>query len=293
MSQFRNSPAIQKILRALGNGESLSGAQIRSRTGSDVNKDQRAKLTDAGFVGVDSAGRGFIYTLTADGLSFVRDELGGPLEAPEADSSRLSGKERIALFALLSPSLEVAGADIKRLFGVTISKPVRTSLSDRGLVVVFERPIRFELTEKGWQVVEEELAKPGEPDDPPLLRMFHHQYSRALSALRSRGLGLVELYAEGLVDEPAVDDVPKTVGARVIESYEDLTSEPGGWVSLVKLRDHLADVERDELDEVLSALFRDGRIRLISEVNQRMLTDTDREAALAFGGDHKHLYQVG
>lgn len=294
MSQFRNSPAIQKILRALGNGESLSGPQIRARTGSELNKNQRVKLTEAGFLGVDSSGRGYIYRLTADGLSFVRDELGGPIEVPTEDSARLSDKERIALFALLSPSLEVAGADIERLLGVKISPPVRTSLSDRGLVVVFERPIRFELTEKGWQVAEEELAKPGEPDDPPLLKMFHHQYSRALSALRSRGLGLVELYTEELVDESAVnDDEPKTVGARVIDSYEDLTSEPGGWVSLVALRDHLADVERDELDEVLSALFREGRIRLISEVNQRMLTDTDREAALAFGGDHKHLYQVG
>jgi len=304
VSQFRNSPAIQKILRALGNGESLSGPQIRARTGTEVKQDQRTKLSEAGFLGVDSAGRGYIYTLTADGLSFVREELGGPLEAPAQDSTRLSDKERIALFALLSPSLEIANVDVKRLFGITISKSVRSSLSDRGLIVVFERPIRFELTEKGWQVAEEELSKEGEPNDPPLLKLLHHQYSRALTALRSRGLGLVELYAEEITDSSEESDTegtttvttatePKTVGARIIESYDELAYEPEGWVSLVRLRGHLADVERAELDEVLLALLRDGRIRLIAEVNQRLLTDTDRAAALAFGGDHKHLYQVG
>lgn|GEM_PF-1838700 len=301
MSQFRNSPAIPNILRALSTGESLSGPQIRARTGSEVNKDQRAKMMAAGFLAVDRAGRGYLYTLTADGLSFVREELGGPLEIPAHDPTRLSDKERIALFALLSPSPELAGADIKRLFGITISREVRTSLSDRGLVVVLERPIRFELTEKGWQVAEEELSKKGEPTDPPLLKLMHHQYSQALSALRSRGLGLVELYAEEFTDEvltadPAAAEVetkPKTVGARVIDSYEDLAYEPDGWVGLVRLRNHLADVDREELDEVLLALLRDGRIRLIAEVNQRALSDADRAAALLFGGDHKHLYQVG
>jgi len=272
----------------------LSVSQIRARSGRTVNSGQRDKLIAAGYLIVDLDARPQVYALTADGLSFVRDELGGPLEVQAEDSARLSGKERIALFALLSPSLQVTNAEVTSLLGIKISEDVRTSLSDRGLVVVFERPIRFELTEKGWQVAEEELAKPGEPNDPPLLKLLYHQYSRALAALRSQGLGLVELYAEDLVEEPAATDgEPKTVGARVIESYEDLVAEPGGWVSLVQLRDHLADVARDELDEVLLALFRDGRIRLISEVNQRMLTDTDREAALAFGGDHKHLYQVG
>lgn len=299
VSQFRNSPAIQKILRVLGTGESLSGKEIRARTGSEVSREQRAKLTDADFLIVDSAGRTYIYSLTAGGMAFVRDELGGPDASSDRDPDRLSDKERIGLFALLSPSLQVSNSELKRTLGITISPAVRSSLRDQGLVVVFDHPIRLELTEKGWQMAEGELSRPGEAGDPPLLKLLHRQHSQILSALRARGLGLVDMYAEEYPEEPAhitalsEPVAPKTVGARVIDAYNDLVYEPGGWVGLARLRDHLADVNKAELDEVLTGLFRDDRIKLIAEVNQKTLTDRDLAAALHVVGDEKHLFSVG
>jgi hypothetical protein len=297
VSDFANSPAIQRILRTLGTGESLSGKDIRARTGSEVKPGQRDKLRDAGLLLFDASGRSYTYTLTSDGMAFVRDELGGPVEAVAKDRDRLSGKERIALFALLSPSLQLSTAEIKRLLGVTISPAVRSSLKSKSLVVVFERPIRLELTEKGWQVAEAELSRPGEPDDPPLLKLLHHHTGQWLGALRDRGLGLVDLYTQSyppaIQSPPPPPQIPKTVGARVIDAYQDLVYEPGGWVSLTRLRDYLSDVDSAELDEVLTALFRDDRIKLIAEVNQKTLTDRDRAAALHVVGDDKHLYAVG
>ena len=124
--------------------------------------------------------------------------------------------------------------------------------------------------------------------------MLHHHYSQILGALRARDLGLVDMYTEhhvaGAEPESAV---PRTVGARVIDAYAELVYDPGGWVSLTRLREHLADVEREELDKVLGSLFRDGRIDLISEVNRKTLSDRDRSAALHIVGDDKHLYSVG
>lgn len=298
VSQFANSPAIRKILRALGTGETLSGKEIQSRTSSAVNKDQREKLVDAGLMLVDSVGRTYHYRLTADGMSFVESELGGAAEAPRRDPGRLPANERVALFALLSPSLQLATAEIKRTLGVTVSPATRSGLRDRGLVVVFERPIRLELTEKGWQVAEEELSRPAEAGDPPLLRLLHHQGAQLLGGLRAHGLGLVDMYTQDhtvaeATTEPSAPAEPKSVGARVIDAYPDLVGEPGGWVGLARLRQHLADVDRTELDTVLTSLFRDDRIKLLTEVNQRSLTEADRVASLTIGGDEKHLYAVG
>ncbi|CAM3198439.1 hypothetical protein [Stackebrandtia soli] len=294
MSQFKNSPVVIKVLRALGTGESLTAKEVRARTGSEVKQSHRDKLTDAGFVTVDVAGRTYTYTLTSDGMAYVKDELGGPTEPPAPGA--LSDKERVALFALLSSEPQVSNADIKRLIGTTIGPAVRSALEEKGLAVILERPIRFELTEKGWRVAEEELSRPADAGDPPLLKLLHHTSARWLSVLRGHKLGLVDMYVDAPIStvvetEPVV--IPKTVGARVIDSYADLTAEPGGWASLADLRAHLADVPRDELDEVLTALFRDDRIKLIAEVNQKTLTDADRAAALHIVGDDKHLYSVG
>lgn len=295
MSKFANSPALQRFLRALGTGEKLSGGELRSRAGSEMKPAQREKLLDAGLLVVDRTGRGYVYRLTDDGMSFVVEELDGPLEAtPVHDADRLSDKERIALFALLSPSLQLSTAEIKRTLGITIGPAVRASLKDRELVVVLDRPIRLELTEKGWQVAASELERPAAPNDPPTLKLLHHQSRQWLSTLRERGVGLIDLYTQAPAPETTpTAEPPKTVGARVIEAYEDLVGTPGGWVGLARLREHLADVKRDELDEVLTALFRDGRIKLITEVNQKTLTQADRDAALHVVGDDKHLYAVG
>ena len=280
----------------------MSASQIRARSGRTISSVQRDKLTDAGYLAADLDVRPILYALTALGLSFVQNELGGPLEPTSESPARLSEKERIALFALLSPALQVTNAEVATNLGIKISKEVRTTLSDRGLVVISKGgSIKYELTEKAWQVAEEELGKPGSPDDPPLLRLLHHHYARSLAALRPHGLGLVDLFVEAPEPAPPAEDSTignpqepdaKTIGARVIDAYAELVYEPEGWVGLRRLRDHLADVNRDELDEVLRALLRDRRIRLIAEVNQRVLSDADHAAALIFAGDHKHLYQV-
>ncbi|ADD43620.1 hypothetical protein [Stackebrandtia nassauensis] len=300
MSKFRNSPALIDILRALSGGETLSANEIRARSGRSFSSAQQKKLTEPGYLVVGKAGRASTFTLTADGMDMASDELDGA-EQPSrhAPDQRLGAEERKALFALLSPSLQVSYAEVKRTLGIAIGEGLRHTLADKGLVVVVEGPLRFELTEKGWAVAEAELSRPAEADDPPLLKLLHHHFCLLLAGLRTRGLGLTDMYAESYVDMSTKQAAAprkvaaETVGARIIDAYDELVYEPGGWVSLTRLREHMSDVEREELDEVLSALFRDGRIKLIAEVNQKTLTHRDREAALHIVGDEKHLYAVG
>jgi hypothetical protein len=77
----------------------------------------------------------------------------------------------------------------------------------------------------------------------------------------------------------------------ILAAYRGLALEPDGWVSLTRLRDRMAHVPRADLDDALTALFRDEWIQLIAEVNQKTLTDADRAAALHIVGDDKHLFK--
>lgn len=106
----------------------------------------------------------------------------------------------------------------------------------------------------------------------------------------------------------------------IIEAYHALKNEDDGWVSLLRLRVYLhgghldmvekirtgkdlADREKhamkyltfrkkSEIDLALEKLFLGDKIHLISEANQKTLTDYDRDAALHIVGDEKHLFRL-
>ena len=79
---------------------------------------------------------------------------------------------------------------------------------------------------------------------------------------------------------------------RIIAAYAELAYEPGGWVMLTRLRDTVLGVPRADMDAALLALYRDNRISLIAEVNQRALSYDNRIDAVSVGGDVKHLFRV-
>lgn len=311
MSEVDNSPALRDILRALGTGESFTGKQIFARTlelggvGRTITRPQYRKAIELGLLSVDDETKPMTFTLTDAGMDYVRDAFPDSADGVAESSRRLSETERKALLAMLTTELRIANAEIVGTVGLKISDGVRTSLQNKGLVTVTSegsgrrRRFYFELTEKGWLVAEQELSRLADADDKPATKLMHQITARLLADIRAQRRTLVDVYADDYFGKasaprrPAEIEPTTTVGARVIDGYEELVYEPGGWVMLTRLRDHLADIDREELDEVLSALFRDGRIKLISEVNQRALTDQDRSAAISIGGDHKHLYSVG
>jgi hypothetical protein len=89
--------------------------------------------------------------------------------------------------------------------------------------------------------------------------------------------------------EPA----PDSVRARIRQAYVELAREPGqSWISLVRLREHLADVPRAELDIALRELSHENGVHLQPEANQQVLTAADREAAVSFGGSSRHVLKV-
>jgi hypothetical protein len=77
--------------------------------------------------------------------------------------------------------------------------------------------------------------------------------------------------------------------------YVELTvrREPGSWIKLSALRPWLDEVPRDVVDAELDRLIEQPDVHLMAELNQRALTDGDRDAAVEIGGEHRHLLKIG
>jgi hypothetical protein len=83
-----------------------------------------------------------------------------------------------------------------------------------------------------------------------------------------------------------ITEVAETVKA----AYYLVNAGPQDWVPLTALRAELDGVlTREEADAGLIHLFREGKFRLIAEVNRKALTPEDRAAAVHAGGEDKHL----
>jgi hypothetical protein len=98
------------------------------------------------------------------------------------------------------------------------------------------------------------------------------------------------LAGDAATEQDATDR--EDVQARILATYGNLVSRPGGWVGLALLRAALPDVPRHEFDRALLDLDLDPQVYLIPEVNQKALTSEDRAAALFVGGEEKHLLSV-
>ena len=75
--------------------------------------------------------------------------------------------------------------------------------------------------------------------------------------------------------------------------YAELTTEPGAWVSLSRLRPRFADVSQRELDTALERLLDAPDVEIEPEDNQKTLSVGERKAAVLIGGEQRHLLSIG
>jgi hypothetical protein len=84
----------------------------------------------------------------------------------------------------------------------------------------------------------------------------------------------------------------KAAENRIRQAFADLVPEPGGWVSLRRLREHLAGLPRAEVDAALLRLALQPGVHLEPEINQKTLTPADWDAGLPMGGETQHLLLI-
>jgi hypothetical protein len=82
------------------------------------------------------------------------------------------------------------------------------------------------------------------------------------------------------------------VEAQIRAAYLRAVRKPGAWVKLTAVRRRLDGVSRKEVDAALGRMMRQPGVHLISQADQKNLTEDDHQAALTIGGEPKHLLAI-
>jgi len=198
----------------------------------------------------------------------------------------LNSKERAVLLTLLAEGRAVTNADLQTVAGIRLDGASRVRLNELRLVASDKRGRSFvhTLTDDGEAWCRQELSA----ERPSRAGAFGGALYAVLGSLHRYvervGLQLAEVF------QPATD---AGVPDRIRASYARLSKQPGEtWISLVALREDLADVPRAELDAALEELALTPGVHVQAEANQQSLTAADHEAAVRFGGSSRHILLI-
>ncbi|MEU4564343.1 hypothetical protein AB0F72_38675 [Actinoplanes sp. NPDC023936] len=221
----------------------------------------------------------------------------------------LTPSENAILIVLMAEAREVLNTELRETYGLDVRKPARDKLGRKGYAVSRKsgRTFALELGDKGWVHVQDQLnfrSNGATAQAAALTALLSGLRSRVLD--RSGCTSFAELFALNDVRGDVRGDVPgdvrdsavapdqdQVLRTRIVNAYQALTDEPGGWVSLTRLRPFFGDVSRAALDDALSRVSREPGVTLAPQSNQKVLTDADHAAALHIGGQDKHVLSIG
>lgn len=179
-----------------------------------------------------------------------------------------------------------------------VETTARRSLTEQGLIAIDKsvRPYVYELTDAGWLATRKLLAEPSPKKVSSRTARILWAIMGDFSAHMDRtGAELADLYPppaapapQGAQEAPEAHDPQEAVH----RAYRELVGETTDWVPLRRLREHLGETDRKQVDQALVGLLDSHAIRLIPETNQKMLTQADHEAAVWIGGQYRHLIAI-
>jgi hypothetical protein len=209
----------------------------------------------------------------------------------------LTPAENAILIVLMAEAREVLNTELRTVYGLDVRKPSRDKLGRLHLMSSKKSGPTYalQLDDKGWVHVQEELNFRSNGATAQAAAV-----TAVLAGLRDRGLdrsgckSFAELFALSDVRGPASAlDQEQILRTRITNAYDALTDEPGGWVSLTRLRPFFGDVSRAAMDDALRKVSREPGVTVAPQSNQKMLTDADHAAALHIGGQDKHVLSIG
>ncbi|MGN9906037.1 hypothetical protein ACTMTJ_00630 [Phytohabitans sp. LJ34] len=213
-------------------------------------------------------------------------------------ADNLTPSESALLIVLMAEAREVSNPDLEKLYQITLTGESRRKLNDAGYVRSEKKGRSFVhvLDDKGWDRVHQELNF-----DSPRARTLGAALSALHDNLRERVLkgGAYRRFGEMFSrTAPVTDDdvaVPDDddLDVRIRKVYGSLVPHPGAWLKHTYLRQKLADVPGEVLDEAFRLLSRAEDVEMMPESNQKTLTAEDRRNAVRVGGQDTHLIAIG
>ncbi|MBB5868727.1 hypothetical protein F4553_002106 [Allocatelliglobosispora scoriae] len=215
---------------------------------------------------------------------------------------QLSPNARQSLIGLLLLEGEATNPVLKTRFSLEIGKPAREALIKAGFITAqkgtekgTKQTMYHTLTKSGWERGRTEMTTPPPTSSGAVAwaLLLYGVLGRMDRLMTEKNLTVEQVFsASDIGDEvPAIDD--RAPEDRVLDAYSKLAKRPGDLVSLVHLRDSLADISKADLDRVLKAMDRQRTIQLEPDPNRKALPPEAHEAAISIGGEDKHLITIG
>jgi DNA-binding PadR family transcriptional regulator len=211
-------------------------------------------------------------------------------------------KQTLILWALLAKD---GSAAFQNELKPEPKKADREALKREGLINYEPRGryrrIWIEVTEKGWSWAGEHLdhtLPTGSPAGSAILRAW---LTRLKSFMCAHNVSLAELL--GPQREHREDPTRQSHGiaafdyqelqARIREAYFAVTGGRANTRALLReIRQQLMNVDRAVLDEALKRMQREDSISLYPLDNKAEISDADRNAAIYFGSEPRHLLWI-
>ncbi|MFJ6675949.1 hypothetical protein ACIQMJ_33030 [Actinosynnema sp. NPDC091369] len=192
-------------------------------------------------------------------------------------------QEQAALLTIRRLNRDVLNTELAQR-NIKLTVAGRNRLNKDGLLVsdTETRPYVHRITDEGVRWCESVIAAIEPPlGSGALVREVFGLLHEAVSVLRRCGIGPADIFRAG-------DDLESVIRA----AYLELSVKPQDWVRLAKLRPKLNGAEKDEVDDVLLEMFKNGEIHLVPESNRKALTEADHAAAIRIGSEDKHIMAI-
>jgi hypothetical protein len=156
----------------------------------------------------------------------------------------------------------------------------------------------IELTDQGWEWAGNNLAAPLPNRSNAGTIVLGELLHRLQVYMRSNGLALVDILDPEVAAKPAPAARKPNNGAanirqRIRSAYLDTTNGRFNTRALLReIRAKLPDISRAVLDAELKQMQQDEQAILYQLDNRIELTDADRDAALHFAGEPRHILWI-
>lgn len=188
---------------------------------------------------------------------------------------------RAALVQLMLEDRVISNVELLKDYRIELGRDDREALNDDGLIETSKegRRLVHRITDKGVAWCKNDLSEGEAPSRMgPLARVHTAVLRRVMRFLVERGL-----FAEA-VRTGTLEELIRQVYLELGDGYQD-------WVRLAKLRPRIG-AERDQVDETLLKMVKDGDTHLVASANRKVLTEEDHTAAIRIGGEDKHLMAI-
>lgn len=204
----------------------------------------------------------------------------------------LTPRDRVVLMALMALAEDVNNNELEERVGFRLEGAARQRVNALGFVDSQKvgRGYRHEITESGLAWCRREMTAPHPARSDSGTRSLYAVLATLNRYLERADVPLSEIFqpVPRELDETELEALEKGIRA----AYADLAEDPGDWVGFTELRQRLSGTPREHVDLALLRLSTADGVNIVPDANQGGLTPEDRAAAVAIGGQDKHLITI-